>query len=141
VLAQDLITRAPVVLPLGSSLSEAARRMRDAAVGSIVVMDGGRPAGILTDRDVTLFLAGQIEDALVEEVMTSNPASIPAMGDVGMCLDRMEEEGVRRILIVEDATLVGVISLDDIVMHLAYLLGKASSLIRREVSRVSGSTL
>jgi hypothetical protein len=51
-----------------------------------------------------------------------------------MCLERMEEFRVRRILIMEGDVLVGVVSLDDILMHLSYLLNKASALIRYEVA-------
>jgi CBS domain-containing protein len=45
----------------------------------------------------------------------------------------MEEFGVRRILITENETLLGVVSLDDILVHLGYLMSKASSLIRAEI--------
>jgi predicted transcriptional regulator len=56
-----------------------------------------------------------------------------AEADIEMCLERMEEFGVRRILIMEDETLVGVVSLDDLLVHLGYLMSKASSLIRSEI--------
>ena len=134
-LAQDLITRAPVLVHRTAPVAEAVRRMRDADVGSVVVVENGEPLGIVTDRDVALDLArGVAGRRLVEEVMTPVPVSIPPEADVEMCLERMEENGVRRIVIVEDSVIVGIVSLDDVLMHLGYLMGKASSLIRAEVT-------
>lgn len=138
-LAQDLITRAPVLVDSDEPLREAARRMRDADVGSVVVMEGGEPIGILTDRDVAMFMAADVIDVPVEIVMTRHPVSISAHADVEMCLERMEAHAVRRILIVEDGRLIGVVSLDDILMHLGYLMGKASALVRTEI--VGGSRI
>jgi CBS domain-containing protein len=133
-LVQDLMTRAPVVVRTGTPLSAAAIRMRETAVGSIVVIDGEKPVGILTDRDVALALPEGFGGANVEDVMTPFPVSVPAEADIEMCLERMEEFRVRRILIMEGDVLVGVVSLDDILMHLSYLLNKASALIRYEVA-------
>jgi CBS domain-containing protein len=134
-LAQDLITRAPVLVDRKAPVAEAVRRMRDVDVGSVVVVEHEEPIGILTDRDVALDLArGVAGGRLAEDVMTPVPVSIPADADVELCLERMEENGVRRILIVEDSVIVGVVSLDDILMHLGYLMGKASSLIRTEIT-------
>jgi CBS domain-containing protein len=134
-LAQDLITRAPVLVRRTAPVAEAVRRMRDADVGSVVVVENEEPIGILTDRDVALDLARAVAGGrLVEDVMTPGPVSIPAEADVELCLERMEESGVRRILIVEDGVIVGIVSLDDILIHLGYLMGKASSLIRAEIT-------
>ena len=69
-LAQDLITRAPVLVHAEDALSDAARRMRDAEVGSVVVMDRGQPVGILTDRDLALLLTGDTDQVRVDDVMT-----------------------------------------------------------------------
>lgn len=138
-LAQDLITRAPVLVRTGEPLEQAARRMRDSDVGSVVVMQGSEPVGILTDRDVAMLLAAGVLDVPIEDVMTPRPVSIPARADVELCLERMETHAVRRILIMENGNLVGVVSLDDILMHLGYLMGKASSLIRAEV--IGGSRI
>lgn len=133
-LVQDLMTRAPVVVRPVAPLTAAAARMREAAVGSVIVMEGAEPVGIVTDRDVALALSEGLDGASVGAVMTPHPVSVPAGADIEMCLERMEEFRVRRILIMEDDALVGVVSLDDILMHLGYLMSKASSLIRSEVA-------
>ncbi|MEJ2152466.1 MAG: CBS domain-containing protein [Gemmatimonadota bacterium] len=57
--------------------------------------------------------------------------------DVEQCLERMETHGVRRIPIVDDEDeLIGVVSLDDILIHLGRVLGTASALVRAEVAGV-----
>lgn len=105
-LAQDLITRPPVLVHREARLADAGRRMRDTDVGSVVVVENGEPVGILTDRDIALDLARGVGGGrLVEDVMTPVPVSITSGADVELCLERMEENGVRRIVIVEDTTI------------------------------------
>ena len=132
-LIQDLITRAPVAVGSGASLASAAARMREAGVGSVVVTDEAVPVGIVTDRDVALALAEGLEAAVVSDVMTPCPVSVRFDADIETALERMEEHGVRRILVLEDAKLIGVVSLDDVLLHLGYLMGKASALVRAEI--------
>jgi CBS domain-containing protein len=137
-LIEDLITRAPVTVPKGSHLSLAATRMAESDVGSvIVVVDGREPTGILTDRDIALHMAGGVEDAPVEEVMTAQPVSVTRGTDVEQCIERMGTHEARRILVLdENGELEGVVSLDDIVMHLSNILGRAAGLIRAAVARI-----
>jgi CBS domain-containing protein len=112
--------------------------MGEADVGSVVVVvDGDDPVGILTDRDIALYLAGGVEDSRVEEVMTSHPVSVERGTDVEQCIERMGSHEVRRVLVLdENGHLEGVVSLDDIVMHLSNTLEKAAALIRAEVARI-----
>lgn len=131
---EDLITRSPVTVDVGATLAHAAHRMRDADVGSVVVTDDGGPVGILTDRDVALYMAGGVEDAPVEKVMSMTPVAVGRDEDVERCLERMEARMVRRILVLDDeGGLLGVVSLDDVLVHLSNTLGKAAELIRAEL--------
>jgi CBS domain-containing protein len=137
VLIEDLITRAPVTVPKGSRLSQAAQRMGEADVGSVVVMDEDDPVGILTDRDIALFLAQGVEDPRVDEVMTAQPVAVERGTDVEQCIEKMGAQEIRRILVLDESgRLEGVVSLDDIVMHLSNTLEKAAALIRAEVARI-----
>ena len=137
-LIEDLITRSPVTVPRGADVSFAASRMAESDVGSVVVVaDGKEPAGILTDRDVALHMAGGVEDARVEDVMTALPVSVSRGTDVEQCIEKMGSYEVRRILVLdENGELEGVVSLDDIVMHLSNMLVRAAALIRSEVARI-----
>lgn len=134
-LIEDLITRSPATIRVGQRLSEAAARMAERGVGSVVVTgEGEDPVGIVTDRDVALWMSEGVEDAMVEEVMSANPLAVDRSTDVETCIEKMDAHGVRRILVLnEDEDLVGVVSLDDIVIHLSNVLSKAGDLIRAEV--------
>lgn len=118
------VARADVVtVDIEASLPEVARVMRDERVGSVVVTDvRGDMAGILTDRDlVTYGLAGDDDprgvvanDILSRDLFTASPDD--AVCDV---VRRMREESVRRVPLLADGELAGIVTLDDVVRHLA----------------------
>ncbi|HEU4463808.1 MAG TPA: CBS domain-containing protein, partial [Gemmatimonadota bacterium] len=137
-LIEDLITRAPVTIREGSRLSQVAGQMARMDVGSVVVVtDTKDPVGIITDRDIALFMADGVADIKVEQIMSPHPVFVPRGTDVEECIERMRDSQVRRILVLdEDGDLIGVVSLDDIMMHVADMLGRAGSLIRAEVANV-----
>jgi CBS domain-containing protein len=138
-LVEDLITRSPVTLPPGALVSEAASLMKERNVGSVIVVDDGDVVGILTDRDIALALAGDEEDeelgvTAVRELMTRNPACLQVGTDVEKALEVMQRNAVRRIpLKNQRGDLLGLVSLDDIVMHLSQQLANASAVLRSEV--------
>src|SRR3954470_21106842 len=49
---EEIMTRDPRTVEIGDSLVDAARQMRDGDIGNVIVTDGGRVAGIVTDRDI-----------------------------------------------------------------------------------------
>lgn len=138
---QDLITRSPAIVGGGDAVSEAASRMKEKDVGSVVVVDGDDIVGILTDRDIAMRVVALERDpatVTVAEVMTRGPVCLRGDCDVEECVKRMEEHGVRRIPIVDaDDRLLGVVSLDDVLMHFGRTMGKAAALIHAEVSGVA----
>lgn len=137
-LIEDLITRAPVTIREGSRLSDVAGQMARMDVGSVVVVtDTRNPVGIITDRDMALFMANEVRDIQVDQVMSPHPVCVPRGTDVEQCMERMRDSHVRRILVLdEDGDLIGVVSLDDILIHMAEMLSRAGSLIRGEVANV-----
>lgn len=138
-IVEDLITRAPVTVTRGDSVVEAARHMRDSDVGSVVVLDDeGDVVGIVTDRDVAVRLVAEdmsAETTPVEDIMTIAPLCVGRGLDIEVALKKMEIHGVRRIPVVDEADdLIGVITLDDVLIHLGRTLGVAAALIRAEVA-------
>lgn len=139
-MVQDLITRSPATVDQTSPVADAARVMRERDVGSVVVVEDGEIVGILTDRDIVMRLAVDDEawGSSVESVMTVVPVCVRGEVDVEQCIERMEEHGVRRVPVLsEDGALLGVVSLDDILMHIGRLLGLAGAVIRAEVAGVA----
>jgi CBS domain-containing protein len=113
----DVMTPAPVVLPLTAPLRSAAALMRDGQVGSVLVVDGDQLIGIVTDRD--LVVRGLAEGAdpdvvAIAEVATASPITLGPDDDPSEAVTLMREHGVRRVPVVEQGTPIGVVSLGDL---------------------------
>ena len=141
-LLMDLVNRAPVTVLPEASVLEAARAMRDRNVGSVIVYDEGAVVGIMTDRDVVLALAdGRFVDGhqRVSDLMTRSPVCLESRDDVDTGLARMRKHRVRRMPVLnEQGELVGIVSLDDMLMHMGRTLGTAADLVEEEVAAVPG---
>jgi len=96
-------------------VAEAARRMVDRGVGAVLVMEGERLAGILTERDVLRAVAeGRVEDALVGERMTRHPETVEASESTGHAASLMIHGGFRHLPVTEGAAIGGIISIRDL---------------------------
>ena len=138
-IVEDLITRSPVTVGREGSVAEAALHMKEADVGSVVVLgEAGDVVGIVTDRDVAVRLVAEdlpADTTPVDVIMTIMPLCIDRRMDVEMALKKMEVHGVRRIPVLDEGNeLLGVVSLDDILIHLGKTFGVAAALIRAEVA-------
>lgn len=101
-------------------VAEAIRTMNDNRVGSVVIAGAdGVPAGILTERDVMRLCAegkgAELERLTVDECMTRNVAVGKLEDTVEYTLDRMTSNRFRRMPVVEDDKLVGLITIGDLV--------------------------
>ncbi|MFB6172357.1 MAG: CBS domain-containing protein [Haloarculaceae archaeon] len=132
----EALAREKVVsLSPDASITEAVALMRDRNVGSIVVVDDGSPAGILTDRDVALGAIGDDVDPrtlTVGEVMSEDLLTVEPGTGVLDLMREMASEGVRRVPVVEDGELLGIVTLDDLVVLLSMELQSMANLIRAE---------
>lgn len=116
---------------------DAARRMLERNVGSLIVIDGDRrPIGMLTDRDLALRVVANERDprsSTVEHVMTSLPRTIAEETPVDRALWLMRAWGVRRAPVVDVAGhLAGVLALDDVVTLIAGELHVATQLLAKQ---------
>ena len=114
---KDLIQRKVVTIEPEDPVMLAAQRMKDKMVGSLVVLDGDKPAGIITDRDIAIRVVGAGKDPTtpVREVMTRDPITIRDDASFFDLTKAFREAGVRRLIVVDkDGKLVGLISIDDI---------------------------
>lgn len=111
------VMSSPVVTALpDESVAEAAARMNERTVGSAVVVDGRRPIGILTERDVMrMAAAGPASAGLkVAECMTEDPDCVASDRSVQEAFASLTERGYRHIPVVDDDELVGIVSLRDL---------------------------
>ncbi len=102
----------------------AAQRMAARCVGSLVVVDAReRPIGIVTDRDLMLrVVAADVDprETQVRDIMTGHAETLPEDASVEEALAAMRAGGVRRLPIVgSDGSLVGIVSVDDVIAQLA----------------------
>lgn len=115
-----------------TSVSEAAQTMLDRTVGSVLVTDDdGSLVGVVTDRDIAVELVAQdgsssltqedvtLETLTAQDVMTTDPLSVEADAKIQRVLRTMNDTHVRRIPVVDDDRVVGIITFDDLVLHLA----------------------
>jgi CBS domain-containing protein len=122
------------------SVAIAAQRMHQRAVGSLVVVnEAGRVIGIVTDRDLVsrVLAKGRLPEATpVHEIMTLNPKTITEQSPIKLALSIMHGGRFRRIPVVDQQDkLVGLISLDDVLMSLAGEFSAVGCLLKRETPR------
>lgn len=119
----------------GATCEEAARRMRDVGVGSLVVVEGNRPLGVVTDRDLVVrVVARGLEPAAVQvrEVMSKLPIYVSHQREVSEVLELMREHGVRRVPVVDaNQELLGVVALDDVIVAIAAEMSAVADTIRK----------
>ena len=114
---EEIMTRDPRTVEIGDSLVDAAREMRDGDIGNVIVTDGGRVAGIVTDRDLVVRAIAdgrEPRSTTVGDVCTSDPRTLEAGDGVEVAAQAMGENSIRRLPVVRDGGLVGVLSLGDL---------------------------
>jgi CBS domain-containing protein len=113
---RDHLGRPPVAIEVGASTRDAARVMDDARVSCVLVLDAGRLAGIVTDRDLRRVLAtGRDVDAPVTEVMTADPVTAPVESMAFELLLTMASRAIHHLPVVEAGRPVGVVTTTDLV--------------------------
>jgi CBS domain-containing protein len=113
---------------------ETAATMRDEGVGSLVVVDEGDVVGIVTDRDVALRMweADDPAAATTADLMTEDPVTVGIHSGVYDALQTAREANVRRLPVVENGTLAGIVTLDDIIVLLAGEFAAVSEIVQAE---------
>lgn len=104
------------------TLVEAAKRMRDGRVGSLVVVRSGRPIGIVTDRDIVVRAVAEGHDpsnTRIGDYVTYDPVTVFVHEGIETASQRMRRHGVRRLPIVDvDGIAVGMVTADDLLVLL-----------------------
>jgi CBS domain-containing protein len=118
---RDLIAKAPVAVAGATSVRDAAALMESANVGALLVMDGGRLAGIVTDRDIVVrAVAGAYPpDARIDCFMSTTVVTVDADADVHEAYRILGTHGVRRLPVVSGDDIVGMLTVDDLMVGIA----------------------
>lgn len=111
-----------VTASLDETARELAETMQEENVGSVVVVDGGEPVGIVTDRDIAVRGVAQgrdLDDATANDVMTEDLVVVNAHDEISELIHTLDAAGVRRMPVVDGDEIAGIVTLDDIAVLLA----------------------
>jgi CBS domain-containing protein len=131
----DCLHQAPVTVPPECTLEEAAQLMGTHGVGSLVVVSGDEVVGIVTDRDIAVRGVGEGRafTTLVKALMSAHPVTIQGSADIFDAYRLLKDAGVRRLPVLEDGDLGGIITVDDLLVALVLELGAVISPIAKEI--------
>jgi CBS domain-containing protein len=113
---EALMKRQPVSVAPEASVAEAARSMREAGVGSVLVVEAGRLAAIFTERDLATRVVAEgrsPERTQVGEVATRSVVTVPAGTSLRQCAELLRGRGVRHLPVLQEGKPVGVLSARD----------------------------
>lgn len=115
---REVMTPDPVTVAATANLQHAAELMRDRNIGDVLVIDeSGALAGIVTDRDIIVEgIADGVDPAStsVDEVCSHDPISLGPDDSVAEAAKLMSDRAIRRLPIVDNGSLIGIVSLGDL---------------------------
>jgi CBS domain-containing protein len=115
----EVMTEGVVTADAGDSLHSVGALMRDRNVGSVVVCEGGRPVGVITDRDLALAV---VADEVAASDSAGSQASRPIVtGEIEMDIEEavalMVQHRIRRLPVTAGDELVGIVTIDDLAVR------------------------
>lgn len=116
----EFMTTRLVTMDGDDTLIAAAQEMRDCAIGDVVVTDGDDVVGIVTDRDITVrAVAENMNPAStrLKEITTRDVITVSQYDDAVAAADLMRTYAVRRLPVVENGKLIGLVSMGDLAVE------------------------
>src|SRR5919202_4068623 len=117
---RDVMTTHPITLQATSSVVDAARAMRDADIGDVIVVENDRVCGIITDRDIVVRTLAEARDPATTTLadICSHPLLVVSPTDsVEKAVRLMGTHALRRLPVVEGGQPVGIVSLGDLAVE------------------------
>jgi CBS domain-containing protein len=118
---REVMTLKPVTLQASVPVIEAARAMSQYNLGDIVVQKNGKLCGIVTDRDIVIRVLGSGKDpkmTSLESICSQELATISPDQPTSDAVRIMRERAIRRLPVVENDRVVGIVSLGDLAVRL-----------------------
>ncbi len=116
VTVEDFMTKKVVTIEASRTIAEAAKLLADENVGSLIVVSGGKPVGIITDRDIVVkaVAAGLPVSERVERIMSSPLITVEPQTPIMEAIQLMEKHSIRRLPVVEHGKVVGMLTSTDV---------------------------
>lgn len=109
-----------VTMDATDTLIAAAQEMRDSAIGDVIVTSGDEVVGIVTDRDITVRGVAEgldVKTTPLSQIVTQDVVTVSQYDDAVAAADLMRTYGVRRLPVLEDGRLIGLVSLGDLAVE------------------------
>ena len=116
----EFMTTRLVTMDATDTLTAAAQRMRDSAIGDVIVTDGDNVVGIVTDRDITVRgVAAEMDlhAATLDQILSRDVVTVTQYDDAVAAADLMRTYGIRRLPVIENGKLIGLVSLGDLAVE------------------------
>lgn len=120
---QDIMTANVATISPQQTVAEAAQMMSQYNVGSIPVVQNGNAVGMITDRDITLRVTAKGQDGqttTVESAMSKNVITGTPQMDVHEAANLMAQNQIRRLPVVDNGTVAGIVALGDLAVQNIY---------------------
>lgn len=117
---REVMTAKPLALQAGTTLTEAAKAMRDHDVGTIVLLRDDEITGIVTDRDITVRAVAEGMDpnqTVLAQVSSQELTTISPSTSLNEAVELMRSHAVRRLPVVEDGRPIGIVSIGDLAVE------------------------
>ncbi|HEY2671834.1 MAG TPA: CBS domain-containing protein [Rugosimonospora sp.] len=116
-LVREIMVEPAVTVQSDTTLSEAARLMRDADIGGVIVVDAMKPIGMVTDRDIVVRGVAEVAQSgnmTVGEICSTDLVSVRPEDEVSQAKVLMRRAAVRRLPVIDGGQVVGVLSLGEV---------------------------
>ena len=118
---KEVMKKSIVSVDSSITATDAAKMMEDTNVGAIVVLENNFPVGIITERDFVIKIAAHSYpvEATVDRIMSSPLISIDPNSNLWEASDLMSTRNVKKLPVIDDDEVVGIITSSDIIKHIA----------------------
>ncbi|MFZ0191648.1 MAG: CBS domain-containing protein [Streptosporangiaceae bacterium] len=116
---REIMSAAPACMAASESVSAAAKAMKERGIGTVLVLSGGRLAGLVTGRDIAIRVLAENRDPLttrLDDICSSELAVLSPDDDVETATRIVRDRAVRRLPVMADGTPVGVVSIGDLAL-------------------------
>jgi CBS domain-containing protein len=117
---RELMTPNPVTLPGTASVHEAARAMRAADIGDVIVIENNQVCGIVTDRDIVVRTVAEARDpatTTLADICSHALTTVRTTDSIEQAVQLMRAKAIRRLPVVEGGQAVGIVSLGDLAVE------------------------